>query len=220
MLLSLHPGWHPSSDEIGARYDRGLPCAELWRRDWNHFLTESWEPLQGLLNLPEAPKARGCRPEEIGQNTATASICSRRTVKKFRIRLRRIGSSGRGIQRHAICLMLDPFLPVDDLSNFLDNFVSRPMLLNMGINLSEISLRSLTTLTPRIPGNNWLTMMAIRCVRMWPSSTPSNPFVVIPQQRNHFSRELASLWSDTERLRFRCVNHDDVNQQLIARELR
>jgi hypothetical protein len=118
MLLCLHPCWHPSSGEIGVRYHRGLPCAELWRRDWNRFLTGSWEPLQGLFNLPKAPKTRGCRPEEIGQNTATASICSRRTVKKFRIRLRRIASRCRGIQRHAICLMLDPFLPVDDLSSF------------------------------------------------------------------------------------------------------
>ena len=118
MLLSLHPGWHPSSGEIGARYDRGLPCAELWRRDWNHFLTGSWELLQGLFNLPKAPKTRGRRPEEIGQNTATASICSRRTVKKFRIRLRRIASRCRDIQRHAICLILDPFLPADDLGSF------------------------------------------------------------------------------------------------------
>lgn len=97
---------------------RGSPCAELWRRGRNHFLTGSWEPLQGLFNLPKAPKPRVRRPEEIGHNTATASICSRRTVKRFRIRLRRIASRCRDIQRHAICLILDPFLPVDDLSSF------------------------------------------------------------------------------------------------------
>ena len=45
-------------------------------------------------------------------------------------------------------------------------------------------------------------------------------FVVIPKQGNHFSRYIDSFWSDTERLRFRCVNHDDVNQHLIAGELR
>jgi len=109
------------------------------------------EPHQGFLNLPKTPKTRGCRPAEIGQNTATASICSLRTVKKFRTRLRRIASRCRGTRRHAICRMLDPFLPVDDLSSFPRQLVSRSMLLNMRINLSEISLRSLTTLTPRIP---------------------------------------------------------------------
>jgi hypothetical protein len=132
------------------RYHRGLPCAEPWRRDWNHVLTGSLEPLQGLFSLPKAPKTRGCRPEETGQNTATASICSRRTVKKFRTRLRRIASRCRGIQRHAICLMLDCFLPVDDLSRLPRQLCIAVDAVNMRINLSEISLRSLTTLTRRI----------------------------------------------------------------------
>ena len=109
------------------------------------------EPHQGFLNLPKTPKTRGCRPAEIGQNTATASICSRRTVKKFRTRLRRIASRCRGIQRHAICLMLDSFLPVDGLSRFPRQLCIAVDAVNMRINLSEISLRSLTTLTPRIP---------------------------------------------------------------------
>jgi len=63
-------------------------------------------------------------------------------------------------------------------------------------------------------------MMAFWCARMWPSSRPSNPASSSSflSKAAIFSRQLDSFWSDTERLRFRCVNHHDVNQQLIARE--